>query len=64
MSNKTYDIIKNVALFAVPILTFGSALCVIWNVPHSAEITATLSAVDTMLGGVVLVAKKIHDKEN
>lgn len=64
MSNKSYDAIKNTALFAVPVLTFGAALCTIWNVPHCAEITATLSAVDTLLGGLVIVAKKIHDKEN
>ncbi len=63
MSNKTYDIIKNTALFAVPVITFVAALCSIWNVPHSAEITATLSAVDTLLGGIVVVAKKIHDNK-
>lgn len=63
MSNKTYDLIKNTALFAVPVITFAAALCTIWNVPHCAEITATLSALDTLLGGIVLVAKKIHDKE-
>lgn len=64
MTNKVYDVAKNVALFAVPVLTFGSALCVIWNVPHSAEITATLSAIDTMLGGFVIAAKKSYDKES
>lgn len=64
MSNKTYDIIKNVSLFAIPVLTFGAALCNIWNIPHCAEITATLSAIDTLCGGVVIVAKKIHNKEN
>ena len=63
MSNKTYDIIKNTALFVTPILGFGASLCAIWNVPHCAEITATITAVDTMLGAIVIVAKKIHDKE-
>jgi hypothetical protein len=64
MSDKTYDIIKDVALFAIPILTFLAALCNIWNVPHCAEITATLAAVDTLCGGIVIAAKKIYDKEN
>lgn len=62
MSNKTYDIIKNIALFAVPIIAFISSLCVIWNVPYCEAITASLTALDTLLGAIVVVAKKIYDK--
>lgn len=61
MSNKTYDIIKNVALIVTPIITFLGALVSIWNIPFSAEITATLSAIDILAGAIVLVAKKIYD---
>ena len=61
MSNKTYDIIKAVALFAVPVLAFAASLCSIWNVPYCEQITATLTAIDTLLGGVVIVAKKLYD---
>lgn len=61
MSNKTYDIIKNVSLIAAPVLVFVSALVSIWNVPHMTEITATLAALDSLLGGIVIVAKKIYD---
>ena len=63
MSDKTYDLIKNIALLAVPVLTFLASLCTIWNVPHCAEITATLTAIVALLGGIVVVAKKIHDRE-
>ena len=63
MNNKTYDIIKNTALLAAPIIVFLSALVTIWNIPHGAEITATLAAVDALLGGVVVAAKKIYDKK-
>ena len=63
MNNKTYDIIKNTALLAAPIIVFLSALVTIWNIPHGAEITATLAAVDSLLGGVVVVTKKIYDKK-
>ena len=61
MSDKTYDLIKNVALIVTPIITFLGALVSIWNVPYTAEITATLAAIDTLAGAVVLVAKKISD---
>jgi energy-converting hydrogenase Eha subunit A len=67
MSNKTYDIIKNTALFAVPVLAFASAVVTILaqhheNIP-AAEITAIITALDTLLGGIVLVAKKIYDEK-
>ena len=61
MSNKMYDIIKAVALFAVPILAFAASLCSIWNVPYCEQITATLTALDTLLGAIVIVAKKLYD---
>lgn len=61
MSNKTYDIIKTVALFAVPVLAFAASLCSIWNVPYCEQITATLTALDTLLGAIVIVAKKLYD---
>jgi hypothetical protein len=61
MSDKTYDTIKNLALFAAPIITLAASLCAIWHVPYCEAITATLAAIDTALGAVVLVAKKIYE---
>ena len=63
MSNKTYDIIKNTALFIIPVLAFVSSMCVIWNVPHAEAICASLTALDTLVGAIVAVAKTIYDKE-
>ena len=63
MNDKTYDLIKNIALFAIPVLAFLSSLCTIWNVPYCKEITASLAALDTLFGAIVIVAKKVHDKE-
>lgn len=62
MSNRTYDIIKMVSLIAVPIVAFVSALCTIWNVPHSEQITATLTAIDTLLGAIVVILSKEYNK--
>lgn len=69
MSDKTYDIIKNFALFAAPVLAFLGSLVTIWSaiitkdpvVP--AAITATLTAIDTLLGAVVIVAKNIYENQ-
>ena len=61
MSDKTYDILKNIALFAVPISGFISSVVTIIGVPYAEMVTAILTALDTCLGGIVIVAKKIHD---
>lgn len=63
MSDKTYDTIKNIALVVAPVITFLGALISIWNVPFTAEITATLAAIDTLAGAIVIVAKRIYDKQ-
>lgn len=63
MSNKAYDIIKAIALIMAPVLVFISALCSIWNVPYCEQITATLAALDTLLGAVVVVAKKLWESK-
>jgi uncharacterized membrane-anchored protein len=69
MSDKTYDIIKNTALFAAPVLAFMGSLVTIWAAIITkdpvipAAITATLTAIDTLLGGIVLVAKKIYEEK-
>ena len=61
MSDKSYDTIKNVALIVAPVITFIGALVSIWNIPYTAEITASLAAIDTLAGAIVIVAKKIYD---
>ena len=63
MSNKTYDALKTVSLLAVPILAFLASLCTIWNVPYTEQITATLTAIDTLLGAVVVAAAKAYGKK-
>lgn len=62
MSNRTYDIIKMVALIAVPLFAFIGAVCTIWGVPHSEQITATLTALDTLLGAIVAILSKMYNK--
>lgn len=62
MSNRTYDIIKMVALIAVPVCAFIGACCTIWHVPHAEQITATLTAVDTLLGAIVAVFAHEYNK--
>lgn len=63
MSNKTYDTIKVIALVATPLVAFLAALCSIWNVPHAEQITTSLTALDTLLGALVVILAREYNKE-
>ena len=63
MSNKFYDALKTVALVATPVLAFTAAVVSIWNIPYGAELTATLTAIDTLLGAIVVALKFNYDKK-
>lgn len=62
-SNKTYDTLKTISLFFVPISGFIASVVNIIGVPYADKITAILTALDTCLGSIVLVAKKLYDKK-
>ena len=54
MSNKTYDILKWIALYFLPALaTLYFALAGIWNLPYGEQVLGTISAVDTFLGVIL-----------
>ena len=64
ISDKLYDFLKIMALIAAPVIVFLSALCNIWAVPHAAELTATLAAIDTLIGAIVTALKADYDRAN
>ncbi len=63
VSDKFYDNLKLCALILAPVIVFLSAICNIWAIPYTAEITATLAAIDTLIGAIVTALKSAHDKE-
>ena len=58
MSNKEYDTLKMIALILTPFLAFLASLTNIWHVPYAEQIVATLTALDTLIGAVVVIANK------
>lgn len=64
MTNKTYDTLKMIALVGAPVIVFLSTLLAVWDVPYQTELTATLAAIDTLLGALVTALKSKYDKEN
>lgn len=64
MSNKTYDILKDIALYIMPalatlILTLGG----IWGIPYAEAIAATITALDTFLGAILKISSNNYAKE-
>ena len=64
MSNKTYDILKDIALIVLPALaTLYAALAKIWGLPYEVAIPATIMAVDTFLGAILKLSTNQYNKE-
>jgi len=63
VNNKTYDILKTIALIATPVLAFFASLVSIWNIPYGAQLTATFTAIDTLIGAIVVALNIKYNKE-
>ena len=65
LKNETYDRLKLVAWILAPLITFIGAMCDIWGVPYAMKITATLAALDTLLGSLLTIsnANYYHDMD-
>lgn len=63
ITNKTYDILKWIALYLLPALgTLYFALSSIWGLPYGEQIIGTITAIDTFLGAVLGLSKHSYDK--
>lgn len=64
-SNKTYDILKYIAQIGLPAIgTFVFALCSIWGFPHGEELVGTITAVDALLGSLLMISNANYQKED
>lgn len=65
MSNKTYDILKEIALTVLPALaTLYAVIGEIWGLPYVMEIPATIMGIDTFLGAVLHISTKTYQEGN
>lgn len=62
ISNKVYDTLSLISRLFVPISAFIASMLCIWDIPYAEPITASLTAIDTLLGGIVVVLKANYDK--
>nr|DAE91291.1 MAG TPA: hypothetical protein [Caudoviricetes sp.] len=57
MNNRYYDILKNTALLWIPALaTFVNTIGMVWGIPYSNEVTATITALGVLIGAGLKVS--------
>ncbi len=66
MNNKTYDILKDIALYVLPALaTLVLTLGGIWGIPYAEAIAGTITAIDTFLGAILKISsEKYKEKQD
>ena len=63
MSDKTYNILKWIALIFLPALgTLYFAIANIWGLPYAEEIVGTITAIDAFLGALLGVSTSSYKK--
>ena len=64
MNDKTYDILKRIALIIIPAFaTFVNAAGMVWGLPYTNEITATITSFGVFLGAALGVSSKNYEPE-
>ena len=64
MSNKVYDVLKWIALVALPAIgTLYFALAGIWGFPCAEEVVGTITAIDTFLGVLLGISSVQYNKK-
>lgn len=63
LSNKTYDLLKWIALVVLPAAgTLYFTLSGIWGLPYGEQIVGTITAVDTALGALLGISNAQYKK--
>lgn len=64
ISDKTYDILKWIAMYLLPAAgTLYFALAGIWGLPYGEEIVGTITAIDTFLGVLLGISTAQYNKK-
>lgn len=65
MSDKLYNVLKYIALIALPAAgTLYYALAGIWGFPYGEQVVGTITAVDTFMGVLLGISTASYNKKN
>ena len=60
--DKTYDLLKSVALIMPLFIVLYEAIGKIWGIPYTDQITMTLTAINAFIGGLVKISNVKYNK--
>jgi hypothetical protein len=61
MKNRTYNVLKFVALVVLPAIgTLYFTVAGIWGLPHADQVVGTITAIDTFLGAILAISSKVY----
>ena len=63
ISNKLYDILQIICRMILPFVDFVSAMGSIWKIPFAAEICATLTALNVLLGTFLKIVSDNYKRQ-
>lgn len=64
LSDKVYNILKWIALIALPAVgTLYFALANVWGLPYGEQVVGTVTAVDTFLGALLGVSTAAYNAD-
>lgn len=64
MNNKTYDVLKWIALVVLPALaTLYSTIALIWGLPYGEAVAGTITAIDVFLGAILGISSIKYAKQ-
>lgn len=61
MSNKTFDTLRLIEAIFVPLATFFIAMTDTWDMPHAAQIAATIAALNVCFGAIIEALRKDYN---
>lgn len=64
MSNKTFDTLRTIEAIIVPLLTFAIAMMDTWDIPHAAQIAASIAALNVAFGAIIEALRKMYNANN
>ena len=64
LPDKVYTVLKWIALLALPaIATFWGVMGKVWDIPYTAEVVTTITAVATLIGALIGVSTVNYNKD-
>lgn len=63
MSNKTYDILKFIALIIVPVVNFIFLILTTVGIMDATTAATIIAGLDVLVGAIVSAAKQVWDKQ-